>query len=362
MATYTVATWNVQAIGGASDVKLGRVAEALATCRPDVVALQEVSSGGKTFEMLAPLLHDVDLRYTHFSGEQASAPAPPARAKRYGNVIASRWPIAPVGWPVATTWPQLIASADVTLPEGRVRVVSVHIPNGSGNGWQKVYALEALREGLLAAADPCIVMGDFNEPRTFTPALLSFRARPNGSVDGDWSDQFGDTHPRARWQRAVVALLGPDEERGSGDWPGQLATRQCATEPEATHLVQAREPRYFDHILTTAPITVTGVAYDHSVRLGSDPISDHSMERATLALPDVQSMQTDTVGAVDTPYGRIAWHDGPLTDATRIFLETAPDGETAAHELLLGSLIAHTNGDVLRYLPKPGRPTDRPAD
>jgi len=77
-------------------------------------------------------------------------------------------------------------------------------------------------------------------------------------------------------------------------------------------------------------------------------LSDHSIVVARLTLPAVVSARTDRVGAVTTPYGRIVWRDGPLTDGTAITLEH--DGE-AARDLLLGSLIAHTNGAVLRFLP-----------
>ena len=286
MATFTVATWNTQSIRGAGDVKLARVAEAVGRHRLDVLALQEISSRSDTFARLLSLLRERGLKFATFSGEAADSAGEPQRRKDYGNVVASRWPLRPVPWPVPTTWPQLIAAADVQVPGHLVRVVSVHIPNGSGNGWQKVYALEALHRGLLQSSSSCVVMGDFNEPRAFTPVLRSFRADADGNAEGQWTDKFGQRHARQRWQDAVVALFGTESDSGSGRWPGRLATRQVGVDDEATHALANGSPRYFDHILTTDPVAVVDVTYDHDVRSGPEPISDHSLVIATVTLPE----------------------------------------------------------------------------
>ncbi|WP_062529123.1 endonuclease/exonuclease/phosphatase family protein [Demequina rhizosphaerae] len=341
MSTLKVATWNIQAIRGASDERLAAIAAALAEHRPDVVLLQEVSSRAATFDRLARFLAERGLPYSHFGGQDADRIVRRDRRKRYGNTIASRWPLAPATWEPAPPWPQLIAAADVEVPGHRVRVVAVHAPNAAGNGWDKVRTLEALRAGLLQEAGPCVVAGDLNEPRAFTPGPLSFRARADGSTDGDWTDRFGETHPRSRWQAAVTGVLGEDA-------PVSLATTLAGVEPQPTHVVRAGEPRFFDHVLVAPPVSVEDLTYDHEIRLGPEPLSDHSIVVASLALPGVASARSDCVGAVDTPYGRIVWRDGPLTDGTRITLER--DGE-AARDLLLGSLIGHTNGAVLRFLP-----------
>ncbi|WP_062381216.1 endonuclease/exonuclease/phosphatase family protein [Demequina pelophila] len=349
MTAYTIASWNIQAIRGASDERLAAIADALAAHAPDVVALQEVSSRGATFERLSAHLTRAGLPFAHFSGHGAADHIRRDRRKRYGNVIASRWPLAPVARPVEAPWPQLIAAADVEVPGHAVRVVSVHAPNAAGNGWDKVRTLEALHEGLLAVPGPCIVVGDFNEPRTFVPTLQSFRALPDGTVTGDWTDRFGETDSRARWQAAVESLLGDDAAVAQARWPGRPATRQAGVEPEPTHVVRGGAARCFDHTLVSPPVRALSVRYDHDVRTGDAPLSDHSLVVAEIALPDVHSRRTDRVGAVDTPYGRIVWVDGPLTDGTRIQLDRA--GECPPRELLHGSLIAHTNGAVLEYLP-----------
>jgi len=326
MATHTVTTWNAQSIRGVGDARVERIADAVGRYRPDVLALQEISSRWDTYARLGPLLRAQGLAYSSFSGGTTDSAGKSQRRKDYGNVIASRWPLEPVPWPVPTTWPQLIAAADVRLPGHTVRVVSVHIPNGSGNGWQKVYALEALHQGLLETPSNGMVMGDFNEPRAFTPVLRSFRADADGTAEGEWTDKFGQRHARQRWQDAVVALFGTDSDWATSRWPGQLATRQVGVNDQATHVLANGSRRYFDHILTTEPIAVTAVTYDHAVRGGPEPISDHSMVITKVTLPEKTSHRTDVVGAVDTPYGRVVWREGPLTDSSR----TTNQGPAAA--------------------------------
>ena len=203
--------------------------------------------------------------------------------KSYGNVIAGRWPIEPIPWPVQATWPQLTAAATIDLPHGRVVVVSTHIPNRSGNGWEKVYAPEALAAGLNSLELPTVLAVEINEPRSFTPVFASFRAEArsnpaelalggrvepvtgaaagahrSGADEADYRDQFGISHPRQRWQNAVAAVLAQHLDDQPPGWTCRRATAQVGVEEEDTHLVRSGEPRYFDHILTTPELRARG--------------------------------------------------------------------------------------------------------
>lgn len=278
----TVATWNTQSIRGARDAKIQRIASALAPHRRDVVALQEIRVGDVA-QHIAAALEEIGLTHTHFSG--VLAPSALQRThKKYGNLIASRWPIEPVEWPVSTTWPQLIAAARVTLPAGRFLIVNAHIPNGSGNGWEKVYAFEALAAGLDALREPTILMGDFNEPRSFFPDLTSFGANRHGGLEGSFEDTFGISHARQRWQDAVAAVLANYLIDDDAHWAGRLVTAQLGATNEPTHILRTGAPRYFDHVIATPPFEGRSVTYDHSVRAGRDAISDHSLVFSTLAV------------------------------------------------------------------------------
>jgi len=350
MSTLTVATWNIQAIRGASDDKVKRIASALERHMPDVVLLQEVSTEGDLPQRLSAALKGLFLRFSVVSPATEIRRAD-GRRKAYASAVFSRWPAEPLPWTEVFPWPQLVASARLTVPGAGLTAVSVHAPNGSGNGWDKVRTLEALHAGLATLDGPVVVGGDFNEPRTFEPFLESFRALPGGATEGVWTDKFGETDSRARWQLAVEQIMGPADARPPGAWVGEFATRATGTGIEATHVVSGNKPRCFDHILVSPPVVPTRVDYDHAVRLGDGACSDHSIVLAEVESTAVASERTDLVGAVDTPNGRISWTDGPLTDGTRVFLDRSIDGRRVTRELLLGSMIAHTNGALIRYLP-----------
>lgn len=123
-----VGTWNVQAIRGLPSGRALRIRDVLARHAPDLMMLQEVSTAPVVDARVRAVLDDVGLTHQYYSGR------PQAETKRYGNVIASRWPLVSIHWPIAARWPQLIAAAELVTPAGVMTVVSAHIPNGSGNG------------------------------------------------------------------------------------------------------------------------------------------------------------------------------------------------------------------------------------
>jgi endonuclease/exonuclease/phosphatase family metal-dependent hydrolase len=283
--SLTVASWNIQSIRGASTDRLERQAVALARHDPDLVTLQEVGSRYDLPNRLRDCLVQVGLRYFLFSGPQT--PTDKAQTnKQYGNVIASRLPLRSRSWPIQTTWPQLIISAEFDWSESPVLIVSAHIPNGRGNGWEKVYALEALAAGLTQITMPTILTGDFNEPKRIRPIVVSFGADDHGGSAGMLTRR-GVTYARRRWMDAVDAVLTP-RSREDGGWGGQHVVYQTGAEFEATHLVNGRAERYFDHILTSGSIfQVRSVAFDHTVREPTNPLSDHSIIVAGLEPPSV---------------------------------------------------------------------------
>ena len=259
----TVTTWNIQSIRGITPVKVDRVVAAVQRQRADVVALQEVRDG-ETVDRLLTALDGIGLPHA-VSGGATNNFASGGRPKGYVCLIATPWPLDPVNWPTGTTWPQLIAAARLEAPAGRVLVVNVHIPNGTGNGWEKVYALEALASGLAALDEPTILMGDFNEPKTFAPHLVSFRVDRHGGFQGVFKDRFGISHKRQRWQRDDRGREPRNtKDAGAVVWP----PLRLGVDNEPTHVVKRGAHRYFDHVLTSPPWVARTLVYDHSVRTG----------------------------------------------------------------------------------------------
>ena len=97
--------------------------------------------------------------------------------KSYGNLIASKHRLEP---PEQLTesgpFPELLVGVNVELAVGRVAVMCVHAPNGSGNGWDKIHVLRALsRAAQQLAGERLVIGGDFNEPRYF-PGIIPVRS------------------------------------------------------------------------------------------------------------------------------------------------------------------------------------------
>ena len=270
-AGVTVASWNINAVRGASPAKLADVASALAKHKPDLLLLQEAMCSVASGNSCKPGTAPIGLDHVHFSGFPARRER--STATRHTGMIASRWNLQPRAWPVKTEWPQLIVAAEVDTPLGELLIVGTHIPNGTGNGMQKVYSLEALTAGLTPSRIPVVLAGDFNEPRTFTPCDLMSIPAPyyRGATEGTFTDLHGITHERLRWQRAVEAALAAGDERNA--WGGHHVVTQVGIEFEATHLA-ADDPPHVHHPHHT---TASGPLGDHhTARHPPDRISDRS--------------------------------------------------------------------------------------
>ncbi len=145
-----VLSWNTCAGGGTTRRPLQL--RAIARCAPDIVALQEVTAGAvdayRDGLVAAGFLHVVD----------SFALAPSRRVlvgpRRYGQLIASRWPL----WALPQTefvipWRERVLSCVVAVPKlGPVEIHNTHVPPGSSNGWTKIRHLEGVYKRLSRAS------------------------------------------------------------------------------------------------------------------------------------------------------------------------------------------------------------------
>lgn len=247
----------------------------------DIVLLQEVkheAAGG----FLASLARS-GCNHSAYSG------SPSDEHKRYGNVIASRWSVSAMarGWAPAMRWPQLALRSVVRTPRGDIEIFNVHIPNGRGNGWDKVYSLEALADALDGADHGARVLGgDFNEPQTILPngQLVTWgqrldadgstrlgRRSSGGAPPGWFTDKEGRSHDLQRWDSAVRRIF-------EGSAHGLRHVRAIAdSDPQGlpvTHIVQGK-PRFFDHLFVSSHLRADRYEYVDSVRENLQ-YSDHS--------------------------------------------------------------------------------------
>lgn len=129
---------------------------------PDLVALQEVGRG--TQSRLRDAFTSLGLRFVEDSfGDQ---PHGPELARRYGELVASRWPMKNLpfedhGMP----WPERLLSVSIMTLTGELEVHSAYIPPGSSHGLIKVKTFEAIYRRLARSCDRARVLcGDFNTP------------------------------------------------------------------------------------------------------------------------------------------------------------------------------------------------------
>jgi exonuclease III len=216
LPTMQVATWNVHFRDAAVLEYLAQVAA------PDVVMLQEVTF--KQEDAFRERLARMGLKEIYYSGRLDAVRI------RYGNIIASRWPLDAVELrypPKQLPWPQALAQVSVTVDGRSIVVITAHMPNGSTYGWQKIDTFLVLKDLVRRAkGKPCIVTGDFNEPQFEMQDghVVTWGQEPDGrggfAVDeADWTDPSGRTGTGQEWDAAVRWIF---EKSASGTHTGRL--------------------------------------------------------------------------------------------------------------------------------------------
>src|SRR2546430_1554416 len=187
-------TWNVQWCRGLDGVvdpaRIAREARRLAD--PDVLCLQEVSVGfislpGSHGENQVDALRAALPGYQVFYAAAVDVPRADGARQRFGNLIASRFPVGRVlrhalPWPPATvpSMPRAALEAVIEAPFGALRVVTTHLEYYSSG--HRAAQMERLRElhsernpetargehvgpyRRIASPASALVCGDFNLP------------------------------------------------------------------------------------------------------------------------------------------------------------------------------------------------------
>lgn len=235
---------------------------------PDIVCLQEVTVSRA--ESFVSALKARGLPHVH------SSINPDATEKRYGNLIASAWPLVPQALQPnpLLRWPQLIAHALVATPAGPLHVITVHVPNAAGNGWAKVDTFDYLYE-LLAGlrGQPVILVGDFNEPQYAVQDDRVVTFAQDLKDDGRYvAGRPYRGHDMADWDASVRRIFEADDDLGLRH--AYWATAGVGS-LEPTHINRG-DNRWLDHAFVSKHVSLQGCRYDHSVREALD-LSDHSV-------------------------------------------------------------------------------------
>jgi len=137
-------------------------AEAILGRKPDLVALQEVTSS------LAALFEK------HLGGgglahlAWSSPPAAPA-SRDHGVFIASRYRLEQIS-SLSVPWPEKVVSAIVRTGDLGLEFHAVHLPPGSSNGWVKIETFEGIYRGLVVPSLLLDGRGEHASPRDLPAA------------------------------------------------------------------------------------------------------------------------------------------------------------------------------------------------
>jgi exonuclease III len=238
---------------------------AIAELRPDVLALQEVTP--TNIPLYRRDLPALGLKHIVDCFQLAAEPALLKGPRRYGELIASRYPLTalnPAGFEVP--WPERVLSAVVHVPTGDVELHTTHVPPGASHDWIKIEHFEGLAARLDRDSDrPRILCGDFNSPKSESG---------DGTVicwgnGGRWTqgERSVIVYLRDRGLADVFRTLnGHEVEEFSWYWRGR--GRQVG--------------RRFDHVFASAGLRASACRYAHGLR--ETGLSDHSAIVADFSL------------------------------------------------------------------------------
>jgi exonuclease III len=225
--------------------------------------------------------------------------------RRYGQLIASRFPLRPLAPDEFNIpWPERVLSAAVSTVTGELELHTTHIPPGSSNGWIKIYTLEGIHQRLAHPSDiPRILCGDFNSPqlettdgrvvvwgeRVLNKGKIKTRQHIRGASGQRWVDG----------ERNVIEGLTKFDLT---DIFRQLNGYHAQDFSWYVNHGRKSTGRRFDHIFASLQLRPTRCHYLHEFR--NHALSDHSaieawfdltgglMQKGGIALADHQAQPT----------------------------------------------------------------------
>jgi exonuclease III len=202
-------------------------------------------------------------------------PHGPELARRYGELIASLWPMRKLAFEDhEMPWPERLLSVKIATPVSELEVHSAYVPPSSSHGLIKVKTFEAIYRRLARSGDcPRILCGDFNSPQ-------------EEQIDGTvvtWGQSIG--------QKGVVKLRLRGGSQGQWDNAERsvltgLANFDLIDVYRQIHGYEKQEFSYaftrrgktvarrFDHVFASS--SLNAVSCQYLIQLREQGLSDHS--------------------------------------------------------------------------------------
>lgn len=257
-------TWNSAGRMGAIPKQL----EFLRGRSPDLVALQEVTPNSA--KLLIPGLRELGLEHELDTIERTGR-----GPRRYGVLLASRYPLHAAGRRIESPWPEKALSVEVDLRTHALEVHTVHVPPGASNGWRKIEVLESVFAALATPSElPRILCGDFNTPQEELENgdIITWAQRISAS-GGVRMMRTKRGQPAERWDAGERNVLAGLAEYGLRD--AFRATHGYETAAWSWSFSRRKREirRRFDHVFASEKLKVLSCQYLPAAR--EKRLSDH---------------------------------------------------------------------------------------
>ena len=245
--------------------------EALAHLDADILTLQETTARSRV--PLSDALKGAGYQHLVDSFELAPDTSPLKGPRRYGELIASRFPLEALSPDqFRIPWPERVLSALVHTTNLSIEFHTTHIPPGSSNGWIKIETFEGLFAGLAKSSErPRILTGDFNTPKVELPngtVVTGARRLTARGVKTKVQIRGGDGHRWDLGERNILVGLG------AYDLHDAFRSLHGYERQEASWYTRNGTGRRYDHIFASKALDVRECDYVHAVR--EKGLSDHS--------------------------------------------------------------------------------------
>jgi exonuclease III len=276
MSKLTLLTWNVAGRIG----KLQNQLECIASCKADVVALQEVT--GNTMPKLRDGLGSQGFNLIFDSRDGSPLLREPSGPRKYDLLLASKLSASRLKLDNSDLpWEERVLGVTLKPAEGgEIDLYTTHVPPGSSNGWAKIETFEAIHKLLGNCSDRRqILCGDLNSPKEeMDGRVIPWGARwVGGEVKHEHSRNVPPPHPPDRWARGELSVLEGLKAFNMNDVFRHLHPDE---KEEAYSWVLRRKAgntrRRYDHVFASESLEPRSAEYLH------DPLNDGFSDHAPL--------------------------------------------------------------------------------
>lgn len=276
-----IMTWNID-VKAMSRRRMKRILSVVEAEQPDVLMLQEVGVGWE--EDLEHALPELGLRWVRYGRHRGDY-------LKYGNLTAVRTDASELAERLGL-YPELLHVVHL----GDLTLMNVHIPNGTGFGWEKIEQCRSLRSAVKRVDGRLIIGGDFNAPAlettagafTFGVEVLHEAKWKSMATAADhlsvaevlnlprryWKDKLGSGED---WEKDESWIFNQSGECGLYDAYRSIHpvvdSVPCAFSFRFAH-GGSDKVRRFDHLFLSRGLQAKSAEYRHGVM--TNGISDHT--------------------------------------------------------------------------------------